>query len=61
VGYAMHLLPRKVDNAVMRGITRSGFIGQWLVMVVAIWAVMQCDMLLMANGGGGALPMYAAF
>lgn len=61
VGYVMHFLPRKVDNAVMRGITRSGFIGQWLIMLLAIWAVMQCDMLLAANGGGGALPMYAAF
>ena len=61
IGYVMHALPRKVDNGVMRAVTRSGFVGQWLVMVVMIWAVMQCDMMLAAMGGGGALPMYAAF
>ena len=62
VGYVMHLLPRLFNDLCARDLTRLGFVGQWLVMVVAIWLVMQCDALLaLSVGGGGGLPMYAAF
>ena len=62
LGYVMHLLPRRVDNAVMRGVTRSGYICQVLLIVVAVWLMAECDMLLtLSSGGDGALPMYAAF
>lgn len=62
VGYIMHALPRKVDRGVVRGISRIGFVGQALLLVVAIWMVMQCDALLAVEcGTGGGLPMYAAF
>ena len=62
VGYIMHALPRKVDRGVVRGISRIGFVGQALLLVVAIWMVMQCDALLAVEcGAGGGLPMYAAF
>ena len=62
VGYLMHALPRKVDRGVVRGISRIGFVGQALLLVVAIWMVMQCDALLAVEcGAGGGLPMYAAF
>jgi hypothetical protein len=36
-----------------------GFVGQLVIMVVAIWLVMQCQLMLAADGGG--LPVYAAF
>lgn len=62
VGYVMHFLPRLFNDLCARDLTRLGFVGQWLVMVVAIWLVMQCDALLaLSVGGGGGLPMYAAF
>jgi len=62
LGYVMHLLPRRVDSAVMRGVIRSGYICQVLLIVVAVWLMVQCDMLLtLSSGGEGALPMYAAF
>lgn len=62
VGYAMHALPRSFDLGVQRMVTRLGFVGQWLVVVVVVWMVMQCDMMLAAEcGAGNGLPMYAAF
>lgn len=62
VGYVMHALPRSFDLGVQRVVTRLGFVGQWLLVVVAIWMVMQCDMMLAAESGAtGGLPMYAAF
>ena len=62
VGYVMHALPRRVDGVVMNGVVRIGFVGQALLLIVAIWFVMQCDALLMVEcGAGGGLPMYAAF
>ena len=62
LGYLMHLMPCRFDGAVRGAITRGGFVVQLVVMVVAVWLVMQCDMLLTATAdGGGALPMYAAF
>ena len=62
VGYAMHALSKSVDMGVQRMVTRLGFVGQCIVVVVVIWMVMQCDMMLAAEcGAGGGLPMYAAF
>lgn len=62
IGYLLHALPRRADEALRRGVVRIGFVGQWLVMVVAIWMVMQCNMLLAAEAGAAAgLPIYAAF
>jgi D-alanyl-lipoteichoic acid acyltransferase DltB (MBOAT superfamily) len=62
IGYVMHAMPRSVDNMCQRAVLRVGFVGEVLVMVVAIWMVMQCDALLAAEAGAGAgLPMYAAF
>lgn len=62
LGYLLHALPRRADEAMRRGVERIGFVGQCVVMVVAIWLVMQCGMLLAAQTGAAAgLPMYAAF
>ena len=62
VGYVMHFLPRRLNDFWSRAITRLGFVGEVVVMVVVIWLVMQCDALLALNAGaGGGLPMYAAF
>ena len=62
IGYLLHMLPRRADEALRRGVVRSGFVGQWLLMVVAIWMVVQCNMLLAAEAGAAAgLPIYAAF
>ena len=62
VGYVMHFLPRGFNDLCTRGITRLGFVGQWCIIVLVIWLVMQCDALLaMSVGGGDGLPMYAAF
>ena len=62
VGYVMHALPRGFDLGVQRVVTRLGFVGQWLLVVVAIWMVMQCDAMLAAESGAQTgLPMYAAF
>ena len=62
VGYVMHFLPRSVNAAVQGVVTRAGFVGQWLMVVVMIWGVMQCGVMLEAVAAEGAsLPMYAAF
>ena len=62
IGYLLHIMPRRADEALRRGVVRSGFVGQWLLMVVAIWMVVQCNMLLAAEAGAAAgLPIYAAF
>ena len=62
VGYVMHFLPRTFNDICARGITHLGFVGEWCVMVVVIWLVMQCNaMLELSVGAGGGLPMYAAF
>lgn len=62
IGYVMHAMPRNVDNMCQRAVLRAGFVGEVLVLVVAIWMVMQCDALLAAEASAGAgLPMYAAF
>lgn len=62
IGYVMHFLPRGFNELCSRGIARIGFVGQWCIMVLVIWLVMQCDALLAQSvGAGGGLPMYAAF
>lgn len=62
VGYIIHFLPKSFNGSAVRGITRVGFVGEWIIIVAAIWLVMQCDALLMLHtGAGGGLPMYAAF
>ena len=64
VGYVMHFLPRSFNALSARCITRLGFVGQWCIMVLVIWLVMQCDAMLVESISTGAtdgLPMYAAF
>ncbi|MBO7190326.1 MAG: MBOAT family protein [Alistipes sp.] len=62
VGYVMHFLPRRLNDICALGITRLGFVGECVVLVLAIWLVMQSDALLaLSVGGGDGLPMYAAF
>ena len=62
VGYVMHFLPRGFNDFSVRALGRLGFVGQWLVIVITIWLVMQCNaMLLLSVSAGGGLPMYAAF
>ena len=62
VGYVMHALPKGFDMGMQRMVTRLGFVGQCLLVVAMIWAVVQCDAMLAAEcGAGGGLPMYAAF
>jgi D-alanyl-lipoteichoic acid acyltransferase DltB (MBOAT superfamily) len=62
IGYVMHFLPRGLNDICARGIARLGFVGEWVIIVVVVWLVMQCDaMLALSVGGGDGLPMYAAF
>lgn len=62
VGYVMHFLPKSVNGFAQRMVTRSGFVGQWLLIVVVVWIVMQCSAMLMAETGVAAgLPMYADY
>ena len=62
IGYLLHLLPRRADEALRRGVVGVGFVGQCVIMVVAIWMVVQCNAMLAAEAGAAAgLPIYAAF
>ena len=62
VGYMLHYLPKRLNGMVQSVITRSGFVGQWLIIVIVIWIVMQCSALLVAETGMAAgLPMYADY
>ena len=62
IGYAMHFTSQRFDRAIVRCTSGMGFILQALLVIGVIWMVMQCDMMLTAeSGGGGVLPMYAAF
>ena len=62
VGYVMHFLPRGFNDLCVRGISRIGIVGQWCIVVLVIWLVMQCDaQLVQSVGTGDGLPMYAAF
>ena len=57
--YFMHFLPKSFSDGVVRVVTRTGFIGQLVILVVAVWLVMQTQLMLAGDGGG--LPVYAAF
>ncbi|MBR4870715.1 MAG: MBOAT family protein [Alistipes sp.] len=61
IGYLLHLLPRRADEALRRGVVGVGFVGQCVIMVVAIWMVVQCNAMLAAEAGAAGLPIYAAF
>lgn len=62
VGYVMHFLPKSVNGFMQRMVTRSGFVGQWLLIVVVIWIVMQCSAMIMTETGvETGLPMYADY
>jgi hypothetical protein len=62
VGYIMHYLPKRLNVTIQRMVTRSGFVGQWLLIVAVIWIVMQCSAMLLAETGVAAgLPMYADY
>lgn len=59
VGYVMHFLPTSFNDLSIKSITRVGFVGQLLILVVAVWLTVQCHLMLAGDGGG--LPVYAAF
>ena len=62
VGYVMHYLPKRLNIAVQNTVMRSGFVGQWLLIVAVVWIVMQCSAMLVAETGVAAgLPMYADY
>lgn len=75
VGYMLHYLPSTLNDRLCRGITRVGFVGQWLVVVATIWMVAECNLVLqeyrsteveLSSGGDGStanagLPAYGAF
>ena len=58
IGYLLHFLPKSLNATTVNLVTRSGFVGQLLIMVITIWIVMQAQLMLAGNGG---LPVYAAF
>jgi D-alanyl-lipoteichoic acid acyltransferase DltB (MBOAT superfamily) len=58
IGYVMHFLPKRCNGMVIGWVTRSGFVGQLLILVATIWIVMQAQIMLAGDGG---LPVYAAF
>ena len=62
VGYVVHYLPKSLNGTMQRMVTRSGFVGQLLLIVTVIWIVMQCSQMLLAETGVVAgLPMYADY
>ena len=62
IGYVMHYLPKSLNKSMQRMVTRSGFIGQWLLLVAVVWIVMQCSAMLIAETGTAAgLPIYADY
>lgn len=62
VGYVMHFLPRSINNGIQSLVTRSGFVGQWLLIVVVVWIVMQCGAMIEdVTGVAAGLPMYADY
>ncbi len=61
LGYILHLLPKHMDSSVQKAITRRGLLTQAVVIIIAIWLVLQCNAMLLAEGGGTGLPIYAAF
>ena len=66
LGYVLHFLPKRYDRAMCNFTTRSGWLGGALILIVAIWLVMQCDAIMLAQSSDGAatmsaLPMYANY
>lgn len=59
IGYVLHFLPKRLNGTFVGLVTRLGFVGQLVIVVVAIWLVMQAQLMLAGDGGG--LPVYAAF
>lgn len=41
VGYVAHFLPARADNAIRSGVTKAGVVGQAVLLVLAIWVVVQ--------------------
>ena len=46
VGYMLHYMPRSANGWLQRSVTRSGFVGQWVVIVATLWCVSECNALL---------------
>lgn len=62
LGFLMHFLPQRVNDGFMYAASRSGVVGQAMVLVAVVWLSMQCDMLLAANSvTPDNLPMYASY
>ena len=59
IGYVMHFLPKGFNDLANRAFTRIGFVGQLIILVVAVWLTVQCHLMLAGDGAG--LPVYAAF
>lgn len=59
IGYVMHFLPKSLNDFAVKAATRTGIVGQLIILVVAVWLTAQCQLMLAGDGGG--LPVYAAF
>ena len=59
IGYVMHFLPKGFNDLATKAITRIGFVGQLVILVIAVWLTMQCHLMLAGDGAG--LPVYANF
>ena len=46
VGYVLHYMPRSANAWLQRSVTRSGFVGQWVVIVATLWCVGECNAML---------------
>lgn len=44
--YLMHYMPRSANGLLQRTMTRSGFVGQWVVVAATLWSVSECNALL---------------
>ena len=59
IGYVMHFLPKSFNDVAIKAATRTGIIGEVIILVVAVWLATQCQLMLAGDGAG--LPVYAAF
>jgi hypothetical protein len=59
LGYIFHFLPKSLNDFAVKAATRTGIVGQLIILVVAVWLTAQCQLMLAGDGGG--LPVYAAF
>lgn len=46
VGYILHYLPRTFNDRLRMGVTRLGFVGQWVVVAATIFMVVECNQML---------------